>query len=62
MSHWRHRPSKPNEQVYETPPYTTEIIEVEFDTTEAKRQLAHANQQLALTRQYPGRPRVSQTT
>jgi hypothetical protein len=29
---------------------------VEFDMAEANRQLQHANEQIALTRQYPGHP------
>jgi hypothetical protein len=57
-----HRPRrhKPDEQVYEVPPYETQVIELtntEGLLTEAQRQLVHANQELARIKFYPGRDR-----
>ena len=50
---WRRRRTKPSVQIYDAAPYETQVIEVNFDTVEAERQLQHANQQLELTRYYP---------
>ena len=58
FNRWYRRRTKPNVQMYETAPYTTEVIGVDFDkdaVAAIKRELADANQQLELTRQYPGR-------
>jgi hypothetical protein len=54
--YWRRRKTKPNSQMYDTPPYETQIIGVDFDTEEGQRQLQQANLQLTLQAQYPGRP------
>lgn len=42
---WRRRRTKPSVQIYDAAPYETQVIEVNFDTVEAERQLQHANQQ-----------------
>jgi hypothetical protein len=57
FNRWTRRRPKPNVQMYETAPYETQVIDVQFDTAEAERQLQHANQQLELQSQYPGRQR-----
>jgi hypothetical protein len=44
---------------YANPPFTTEVIQLQHITeqqrAEIAKQLEHAEQQLELTRQYPGR-------
>jgi hypothetical protein len=54
---WSQRRASFNVQTFDCAPYETEVIGHPYDTTEAERQLAHANQQLALQSQYPGRDR-----
>jgi hypothetical protein len=48
---------KPNEQTWEVPPYGVEVRQTLPDQVEAEKQLKHANEQLALSRAYPGRER-----
>jgi hypothetical protein len=52
---WSKIPTKPNTQTYEFDPCTTSVVGHDPADEEAARQLQHANQQLELTRQYPGR-------
>jgi hypothetical protein len=54
MSWHRVRGTAPNEQTYESEPYRTEIVQPDADVA-ADRQLKHAQEQLALSKQYPGR-------
>jgi hypothetical protein len=49
--------NKPNEETFELPPYDVEVRQPIIDQKEEERQLKHAEEQLALTRQYPGRER-----
>jgi hypothetical protein len=54
--HWhKQKPENPSEQTYEFDRYQTEVAAVILDAAEIEQQLAHAKEQLALTRQYPGR-------
>jgi hypothetical protein len=50
---------RPIMQPYKDPPYTTEVIQLQHITEEQRRQIAqelrHSNEQLELTKQYPGR-------
>jgi hypothetical protein len=50
---------KPNEETFELPPYGVEVRQTLPDQVEveAEKQLRHANEQLALSRAYPGRER-----
>jgi hypothetical protein len=54
------RGTGPNEQTWESAPYTEEVIQA--DTNVADDQLRHAKQQLALGRMYPGRERSLPST
>ena len=49
--------NKPNEETFELPPYGVEVRQTLPDQVEAEKQLKHANEQLALSRAYPGRER-----
>ena len=49
--------TKPNEETFELPPYGVEVRQTLPDQVEAEKQLKHANEQLALSRVYPGRER-----
>ena len=54
---WIKARDKPNEETFELPPYGVEVRQTLPDQAEAEKQLKHANEQLALTRVYPGRER-----
>jgi hypothetical protein len=57
---WTKTSDKPSEQSFECKAYDTEVVSPAPDASEAQAQLRHANQQLAIVSQYPGRgpPRV----
>jgi hypothetical protein len=55
-------PGNPGEQTYECPPYRTEVIGPDVDMSKVRDQLRHANEQLQLTRHYPGRDPPSAPT
>jgi hypothetical protein len=52
---WTKTRDKSGEQSYECRAYDVEIVAPEPDMSEAANQLRHANEQLAISRQYPGR-------
>jgi hypothetical protein len=52
---WTKTPGKPSEQSFECRAYDAEIVSPALDTSEAQAQLQHAQQQLELSEQYPGR-------
>jgi hypothetical protein len=52
---WSKTSDKPSEQTFELPPYGTEVVQNTVDMAEAEKQLAHARQQIELTKSYPGR-------
>jgi hypothetical protein len=52
---WTRSSDKPNETTFECRAYDAEIIQSAADMTEAANQLRHAQQQLAISRTYPGR-------
>jgi hypothetical protein len=52
---WIKARDKPNEETFELPPYGVEVRQTLPDQVEAEKQLKHANEQLALSRAYPGR-------
>jgi hypothetical protein len=53
---WLKTSDKPSEQTFELPPYRAEVVRsTVLDTVEAEKQLAHARQQIDLTKFYPGR-------
>jgi hypothetical protein len=53
---WIKTSDKASEQTFEQPPYRTEVVQsTVLDTVEAEKQLAHARQQIELTKTYPGR-------
>jgi hypothetical protein len=56
---WIKARDKPNEETFELPPYGVEVRQTlpDQDQVEAEKQLKHANEQLALSRAYPGRER-----
>jgi hypothetical protein len=49
------RDTPPNETSFECRAYPVEIVSPEPDMSEAADQLRHAQEQLAISRQYPGR-------
>jgi hypothetical protein len=54
------RDTPPNETSFECRAYPVEIIAPDLDTSEVQQQMEHAQQQLAISRQYPGRtPHIS---
>jgi hypothetical protein len=52
---WIKTRDKRNEETFELPPYGVEVRQTLPDPVEAEKQLKHANEQLALSRTYPGR-------
>jgi hypothetical protein len=53
---WRKIISTRNEETWEAKPYDVQVVDSpEPDMTEARQQLRHAREQIALTRQYPRR-------
>jgi hypothetical protein len=48
---------KPSEQTFECEMCSATVVAADIDFAQAGRELAHANEQLALTRAYPGRTR-----
>ena len=54
---WTKTRDTPAEQTYEAKPYHSEIMSDTPDMTPAADQFRHAQQQLQLQRQYPGRDR-----
>jgi len=52
---WIKTSDKPGEQTFEAAPYDIEVVQNTIDMAEAEEQLAHARQQIALTKSYPGR-------
>jgi hypothetical protein len=60
MSHanpWTRVAAPPSEQAFERPLCDAQVVATDIDFTRAERELAHANDQLALARAYPGRDR-----
>ncbi len=45
------------EQSFATEPYKTEVVDPTSGISDVAEQLRHAQEQIALTRQYPGRER-----
>ena len=63
--HWHKQkpgPLHPTRQTWETDPCTTSVMGGPVETAEAREQLRHANQQLELQSQYPGRDRDDEPT
>jgi hypothetical protein len=53
---WIKTSDKASKQTFELSPYRTEVVRsTVLDMAEAERQLAHARQQIELTKTYPGR-------
>jgi hypothetical protein len=52
---WTKSSNAPNETTFECKAYDAEVIAPELDTSEVQQQMKHAQEQLALSRQYPGR-------
>jgi hypothetical protein len=52
---WTRSSNAPNETTFECRAYDAEVIAPDPDTSEVQQQMEHAQQQLALSRQYPGR-------
>jgi hypothetical protein len=52
---WLKSRNTPNEQSFECRAYGMEILAPELDTSEVQQQMRHANEQLAISRTYPGR-------
>ena len=61
MPHWRRsRRSPPGEQSFEAAPYKIEVTGPDADLADAALALRHAQEQIALANQYPGRtPRAA---
>jgi hypothetical protein len=55
LGRWTKRQTPPSKQTFEFKSGETAIIDTNIDTTGIKQQLEHANQQLELQSQYPGR-------
>jgi hypothetical protein len=55
ITRWLKTSDKPNVQTFEPAPYDIEVVQTTIDTAEAEKQLAHARQQIELTKSYPGR-------
>jgi hypothetical protein len=51
------QPAQPSEQTFERELCSATVVVTDVDMTQAARELAHANEQLAIQRQYPGRER-----
>ena len=52
---WTKTRNTPSEQSFECKAYDAEIVAPELDTSEVQQQMRHANEQLAISRTYPGR-------
>jgi hypothetical protein len=52
---WNKTRDTPTVTTVECRPYDTEVVSPELDTSEVQQQMRHAEQQLAISRQYPGR-------
>jgi hypothetical protein len=56
MSHanpWTRVAGKPPEQTFERELCSATVVAADIDFAQAERELAHANEQLAIQRQYP---------
>jgi hypothetical protein len=51
---WLKTSDEPHEQTFEAAPYGMEVVRNTIDMAEAEKQLAHARQQIALAKKYPG--------
>jgi hypothetical protein len=54
---WTKRRTHPSVQTFDCAPCEAEVIGAPIDAAQAEEQLRHANQQLELQSQYPGRNR-----
>jgi hypothetical protein len=56
-SPWHKVAAPPAEQTFERELCSATVVVTEIDFAQAGRELAHANEQIAIQRQYPGRER-----
>lgn len=54
---WKRVRSKPHVQIYETEPYSTDVVSAAPNMREVEAQVRHAREQIELQQQYPGRSR-----